>query len=162
SDTRADFAPSLALDADGQVVAVWERVRDAAFTSEDVADMAAAMEVAFAWRDAATGAWSVPDFLTNNAILDHSARLLTAPDGSVALTWLSSSGDLLATAAHPVTVHMATWSPATRAFTETPAPLVLPNLVTHSSAWSGTEAVLVGALDVDGDPLTTGDTVIAR
>ncbi|MDK2971360.1 MAG: hypothetical protein PWP23_1115 [Candidatus Sumerlaeota bacterium] len=162
-DTQADFAPALALDAQGQAVAVWERVRDAAFTSEDVADMAAQMEIAFAWRDGTTGTWSTPAFATNNTQLDYSPRLLTAPDGTVAATWLSSaSSELLATTTEPVSLHLAPWNPAAHTFAPVAAPLVLGNLLTHATAWDGTEAVAVATLDADGDPMTTGDAQVAR
>jgi antitoxin component YwqK of YwqJK toxin-antitoxin module len=163
NDTRGDFAPTLARDAAGRVVVVWERVRDEALASEEIEDMAARMEIAFAWRDAATGAWSAPTFLTSNAHLDYAPRLLTAPDGSLALTWLSqASSQLLASTTHPVRLHLASWDSSTQTFTPAATTLEFTNLVSHASAWDGAEASVIAILDEDGDPLTSDDTRVAR
>ncbi|MBX3729421.1 MAG: hypothetical protein KF858_09575 [Candidatus Sumerlaeia bacterium] len=163
NDTRGDFAPTLARDAAGQAVAVWERVRDEALASDEIEDMAAQMEIAFAWRDAATGAWSAPAFVTSNTHLDYAPRLLTAPDGSLALTWMSqASSELLASTTHPVRLHLASWDSSTRTFAPAPTTLEFTNLVSHASAWDGAEASVIAILDEDGDPITSDDTRVAR
>ena len=112
-DTRAEFAPQVAFDGNGDAIAVWERVSDPAFNQEDINAMAAQMEVVWSRWDRAAGTWSEPQGLTANNVLDH-APLLCGPaeDGSVLAVWTRNDANLLmGTNGVPDQVSTARWAP---------------------------------------------------
>jgi hypothetical protein len=70
SDTRAEFAPAVAFDGQGKVVAVWERVGDTDFAGADIGDMAAELEIVYAVYDPSTAVWTEPVELTRRYLPD--------------------------------------------------------------------------------------------
>lgn len=163
-DTRAEFSPVLAYDANGALIGVWERVRSENFTSSgdgaaDMAAMAADLEIVYAVRDPDTGQWSVPAPLTDNSYLDHEPLLSRAADGSVLLVWRSNTGSLLiGDAATPSRMHAAVWDPVTRTFSaSTDIGLDFVNALQFSMANDGNAAVVAHVQDGDGDLSTTAD-----
>lgn len=75
ANPRGQFAPQVVFDGAGNAVAVWEQIKDAAFTGTDLTATAAQMEIMTARWNPATQAWTVAVALTNNAVLDHGSRL---------------------------------------------------------------------------------------
>lgn len=87
-DARGEFSPVVAWDGNGDAIAVWQRIRDAAFADNDLTAMAAQMEIVWSRWDHLTGKWSEPGALTDNAVLD-TRPMLCGPmaDGDLLLTW---------------------------------------------------------------------------
>ncbi|MCD4718781.1 MAG: DUF1566 domain-containing protein [Desulfobacula sp.] len=110
-DTRAEFNPQLATDASGNTIAVWERVKVPDFSSDQLSDMAAQMEIVYSIYT--TGGWSGPISLTDNLYLDHSPQLRTMPNGSLFLFWESNNdNELISSAASPCQIHYTIWDGA--------------------------------------------------
>jgi hypothetical protein len=154
ADTRAEFAPQVRYDGNGDAVAVWERVAQTNFNQVDLSAMAAQMEIVWARWDRTTGQWSEPVGLTENGSLDH-APLLAGPlaDGSLLATWTANAQDLLmGTNGAPSQVLWARWNPSIRSWTA-PETLLgsVPNRLSQSLAAAGDRAVYVWTQDLDGD-----------
>jgi len=167
SDTRAEFAPTLAFDRNGKVLCAWERVKNEAFTGTgngitDMAAMAAEMEIAYAVYDPATGAWSTPSALTDNDYLDFKPMLQRGADGSLLLVWQSNSGNLTTGSdASPTRIQSALWDADARQFgTPVQSSEGFVNAFDFSLAYKGPNAVLAFAKDGDGDFSTTTDQEI--
>ncbi len=159
ADTRAEFAPQVAFDGNGDALAVWERVADADFNQLDLAAMAARMEIAWARWDRATGTWTVPQNLTANAVLDH-APLLCGPlaDGSVQAVWTRNDVNLLmGTNGAPSRVLQARWNPVAGSWSAEQTLLAaVTNRLSQSLACSTNYAVYGWTADADG--VITNDT----
>ncbi len=159
ADTRAEFAPQVAFDGNGDAIAVWERVADPDFDQENLDAMAARMEIAWARWDHATGTWTAPQNLTANAVLDH-APLLCGPlaDGGVMAVWTRSDANLLmGTNGAPDRVLQARWNPAAGAWSAEQTLLAaVTNRLSQSLACSTNYAVYGWTADADG--VLTNDT----
>lgn len=159
NDTRSEFAPSIAFDSTGKVVAVWERVKDESFNGPNLEDMMPLLEIVAARFDPATATWTPPVALTDNNYLDHSPLLRRGADGSLFLVWQSNpANDLIGSAQAPSRLHHTRWNAAAGAFEPfATAPDGLTNVVSLDLAFDGTEALIVYAQDLDGDPATPND-----
>ncbi|MFO1482445.1 MAG: CARDB domain-containing protein [Verrucomicrobiaceae bacterium] len=157
ADPRGQFAPRIVFDGVGRLVAVWEQMKDAAFTGTDLAAAAAQMEIMTAAWSPVTRAWSASAALTNNAFLDHSAHL-SGPltDGDLILTWIQNEGNLLTGAgvqgdATNSRVMTMRWDSATATWGA--AGTLVANLTSELSdslAASGNKAVYLWSKDGDG------------
>lgn len=161
-DTRGEFAPTIGFDANGRLVAAWERVRAADFATDDIAAFAAELEIVYASYDPATGTWSAPVALTDNAALDHSPEICRSLKGEILLTWQQNTGlELIGTADSPTTIFTAEWDDATRTFG---APAAVPNSFVEASgfacAFDGDDFLLAWSRDTDGNATTTDDLEI--
>jgi hypothetical protein len=157
-DSRNDYAPTLSFDSSGRLIAAWERVRPTNFTGETPDLLAPVLEVAYAVYNPGNGQWSAPQFLTDNSFLDHSPRLLSAPDGSLVLLWeRNEAGLLIGDESNPSTLHYAYWSNGN--FT-TPAtvPASLSNVLEYSAAYDGSAIRIVYEEDGDGSLGDNTDT----
>ncbi|MBN1381263.1 MAG: carboxypeptidase regulatory-like domain-containing protein [Deltaproteobacteria bacterium] len=160
NDTRAEFAPTVAYDADGKIVCVWQRVKNENFTSSDIADMAADLEIVYAVYDpaAASPAWTEPIALTDNGIMDYNPVLKRGTNGNLMLVWFSNAGNLLiGDSSSPTTIHYALWNGVDFGVTAT-LPATLENCFKFSLAYSGTEAMLAYMKDMDGVLVTPSGT----
>jgi len=161
SDTRAEFAPTIAYDANGKIVCVWQRVKNLDFPSSgSLADMAADMEIVYSVYNGT--AWSEPMALTDNAYMDYNPVLKRGANGNLMLVWFSNEGNLLVgNDTHPTTVHYALWNKTTASF-GTPAtlPQTFANCFKFSLAYSGTAATLAYMKDMDGNLTTANDQEI--
>jgi hypothetical protein len=157
SDTRAEFAPAIAFDGNGKVVAVWERVKEMDFNGPDIGDMAAELEIVYAAYNPATGVWTETVPVTSNLWLDHSPMLERSPNGDLLLVWQSNTGNLLiGTAAMPTQMNFAVWDgngfgPAAS------LPGTFENCLRFSLAAGSTGAMLAYTRDMDGDLETIED-----
>ena len=96
NDTVVDGNPQVAWDAAGNAVAVWSRMSEALPTTATWDEQTAKkLEIATATYNAATGVWSPPSLLTNNAALDMTPRLARGPGGELTAVWRQNSGGLL-------------------------------------------------------------------
>lgn len=164
ADTRAEFAPRVVFDGNGDAIAVCERVKDLAFTTVDIAAMAARMEIVWSRWDHTTGTWAEPVAMTDNEHLDH-MPLLCGPmaDGSLLVTWTENTESLLMGQGIEGTssndkVNWSQWNPASQTWTA-PQPLVasLPYRLSQSLSGTGSTAVYAWTRDMDGNLAVTGD-----
>lgn len=167
SDNRADFAPTIAHDASGRLVCVWQRVKNPAFAADGtLAEMAADMEIVYALGtyNGTTYVWSEPAALTDNGYMDYNPILRRSADNKLMLIWFSNEGNLLVgDDAYPTTAHYTLWNTSTLKF-GTPAtlPQTFADCFKFSLAYSGTEATLAYVKDMDGVFVTpAGATVPA-
>lgn len=158
ADTRAEFAPRVAFDGDGDAIAVWERVADTNFDG-DLPDMLGQMEVAWSRWDRATGIWTAPQTLTSNALPDH-APLLAGPadDGSVLAVWSRNAQNLLVgTNGAPDQVLWSQWSPASQSWSaEQTLVSAVSNRLSQALACS-TNGYAIYGYTVDPDGVQTND-----
>ncbi len=159
ADTRAEFAPQVAYDGNGDAIAMWERVADTNFDQVDLTAMAARMEIAWARWDHATGTWTVPQNLTINAVLDH-APLLCGPldDGSVQAVWTRNNANLLmGTNGAPDQVLQSRWNPVAGSWSAEQTLLAaVTNRLSQSLVCSTNYAAYGWCADADG--VLTNDT----
>jgi hypothetical protein len=160
ADTRAEFAPQVRYDGNGDALAVWERVADTNFHQFDLTAMAGQMEIVWARWDRTTGQWTVPQPLTANGSLDH-APLLAGPlaDGSLLATWTANTQNLLmGTNGAASEVVWSRWNATTLSWSA-PQTLIasLPYRLSQSLAAGGNHAVYVWTQDLDGDLDTLRD-----
>jgi len=160
TDTRAEFAPQVAFDGDGDAVALWERVKVPDFNTLDIYAMAKEMEIVSSRWDSISQIWSPPTPITDNNYLDHKP-LLCGPmaDGSVLAVWTENKGNLLMGDSNsPSMVLWSKWNSATHSWS---APqILLDHLVCRlSESLSGTsnKAVYAYTADLNGDVNTPAD-----
>jgi antitoxin component YwqK of YwqJK toxin-antitoxin module len=157
SDTRNDYAPAIAFAPDGKLVAVWERVRAQDYNSGNVEDLPPQLEIAWSIYDPAVTTWSAPAFLTDDAVMDFSPMLAEAPSGGLALCWLKSpGGQLIGTAAEPISVQTAVWQ-GSGFGPVTAHPHAFSNAFDLAFAYDGDRMKLAWIQDADGDLATAAD-----
>lgn len=158
ADTRGEFSPQVAFDGNGNAVAAWERIKDPNLNTTDVTALLSNVEIVWSRWDRATGTWSLPASLTNNAHLDHDPRLAgPLADGGVLLEWTANTqnrlvGDSSAGAASTDTVRWTKWDPNSQGWS-IPQTLVsnLTSRTSQSLAAGGTAAVYAWTTDADGN-----------
>jgi len=160
-DTRAEFNPQVAFDGNGNLIAVWERIKDSNFTSEDIKDMAAQMEIVYAVYSAATDNWSTPTELTNNVYLDHHPLLKQDASGDILLIWEENQGnELISNSISPSTINYSIWD-GTQWSPSSPALSNVSDAFKFDVAYWGNGAILVWTQDGDGDLSTLTDQDIS-
>jgi len=144
NDTRAEFGPAVAIDVTGQVVCVWQRVRDTAFASTNLEDMASQIDLVSAAFDPVANTWTPPQPVTDNTWLEHKPLLAAAPDGQVMLVWFSNTNNLLiGDSTAPDVAHAAWWNPTNRVFERVMTlPQALTNTMAPALAFDGQHATL--------------------
>ncbi len=156
-DSRAEFAPAIAFDQNGKIVAAWERVKSENFTGTTISEMAQELEIVYAVFDPVTAQWTTPVSLTDNSYLDHSPMLKRGADGSLLLMWQSNEGaELIGTSESPTRIHYTKWDGASFS-----APQMISesfqDCISFSAAYRGPGAVLTYSRDMDGDLSTEED-----
>ena len=159
-DTRSEFSPSVAIDANGKVVVAWLRVKDANFSGENLEDMVPLLEVVYASFDPQTSTWSAVTSLTDNDHFDNNPQLHTGLNGELLLSWEdNTSNALIGDATHPTGLHLATWDAGSRTFSGGASlPDGLVNVNQYDLAFDGSRALLAYVQDVDGDFDTLNDS----
>ncbi len=155
-DGTGDFGPKTAALADGTMLAVWANGRAALTNNASLDEALKGLEIAVGERHPATGAWTCHN-LTANAWLDNNPVLSAAPDGNAMVAWIRNR-DLNPTGspAEPNRILFAqrsggVWSD------EDYVAVNLGTLTYLDLAYNGTQAVIVFALDGDGDLSTRDD-----
>ena len=153
TNTQAEFSPQVAYDANGDAIAVWERVADPNFNQTNLTAMAAEMEIVWSKWNHISGKWSMPEALTANGYLDH-APLLCGPmsDGSVLATWTANTNNLLlGTNGAGSQVMWSQWSSAGQKWSAPQTLLAdLPNRLSQSLSGVSNLAVYAWSRDLDG------------
>ena len=157
SDTRAEFSPVCGFDTTGNIVCVWERVRDPGFATEDLTALAAELDIVFTTRGPRHYGFGDVETLTDNTVLDHNPMLAQGQGGELLLVWVRNNGnEFVGSSVSPDRLFYATWDGA--AFSP---PVQIPgtfaNTYEYSLAYDGSEARLAYAVDGDGDFGTVGD-----
>ncbi len=160
TNTQSEFAPRVAYDGNGDAVAVWERVADPNFQSEDVDAMAAQMEIVWAKWNHVNGQWSEPAPITSNLVLDHKPQLVgPLQGGKVLLTWIRNDWNLLVGTNNAGSQIMASeWDPLTISWS--PSQVIASNLtyqLSESLAGATNRAVYVWSRDLDGQVTNAND-----
>lgn len=157
SDTRNDYAPAIAFAADGKLVAVWERVRATDYNSGNIEDLPPQLEIAWSVYDPASASWSVPAFLTDDALMDFAPMLAESPAGEIALCWWKSpGGQLIGTAEQPLALHTALWQ-GNGFGPVTTHPHAFSNAFDLAFAYDGERLRAAWIQDADGDFATVAD-----
>lgn len=164
ADARGQFGPQVAFDGSGSAVAVFERIRDAEYAGIDPEELGAQMEVVWSRWDPETGAWSEPQPLTDNGVLDFSPQLAgPLANGDLLLTWRRNAANQRTGSGGPAAatrtqVLSARWSAEQRQWS---APLtVVDGLVgerSESLAAAAQKGVYLWSADADGDGSSSGD-----
>lgn len=164
NDARGQFSPHVEFDGTGNAVAVFERIKDGAFSGINLQEMAAQMEIVSCRWDAVTKTWSLPQALTDNAFLDFNPQL-SGPltDGDLLLTWNQSESNEIDGTGAPgagtnLRVMTRRWDSATHTWA-TEAVLV-PNLtgeLSESLAARGEKGVYAWSVDMDGNTDDSAD-----
>lgn len=117
-DVRGQFEPVVSFDGHGAAVAVWTRMRNAEFASEDLDAMAAQMEVVSAWWNPVAKTWSAPEALSDNTFLDHKPRLAgPLENGDLILAWRENAGNqLIGSEEQSTRIMMKRWNAAAGAW----------------------------------------------
>ena len=166
ADARGQIDAHVAFAGNGDAIAVWNRIKDAAFADTTGPEqMAPQLEIVSSRWSSATRAWGPVVALTNNSILD-SRPILSGPltDGDLMLSWVSNpSNELKGSGAPGAATNdqflVARWDTATSTWS---APTVVNPSVTNNRsvafAARGNKAAFVWIQDPDGDPDTSNDT----
>jgi hypothetical protein len=155
-DGTGDFAPQVAALSNGVLLAVWANERAALTNGASLTEALAGLEIAAGERDPVTGVWTCRN-LTSNSYLDHSPALSAAADGSAMVAWIRNrKQNPTGTPDEPNRILFA--QRVGGAWSEEDYVAVNLGTITYLDlAYNGTEAVLVFAMDEDGDLSTQGD-----
>lgn len=157
----AHFRPQVVYTANGDAIAVFERIKDPAYSGTDMNTFAGLMEIVWSRWNQTTLTWSAPQAITSNAILDFGPRLAgPLSDGSILALWReSASGELDATPTAPQRVMSARWTPGTGTWSA-PESLLGPSsgLLAVDISAAADKAVATWSVDADGDPATGNDS----
>jgi len=116
SDTYPDAKPQVVWRANGDALAVWERLDDPALPVSATLNLTQTRKMDLAWSvfDADTETWSAPAWLTRDAVASSQTPALSrAGDGSVWAAWRTNpQGHLSGDAQHPDRIYIARWDGA--------------------------------------------------
>ncbi len=163
-DLEYDAAPTVAFDATGAVLIVYQRSEAAIpATPGDLPAFADSVEIAWMRVDPVTGSVIDSGLLSVNNRLDFGPRLVRAGDpaagGALHLFWQQADGDAInGSAAQPASILHARWDAGAGGFepTETALSRLVDNFGWSPSVWND-ERMLIGLSgDIDGQ-LGTGD-----
>lgn len=155
-DGTADFAPQVAGQPDGALLAVWANVGSVLTNGATLDETLAGLEIAAGRRDPATGVWACQN-LTTNAFLDHSPALAAASNGNAMVAWIRNRyQNPTGTTNEPNELLVAHWDGSAWSG-EAAVATNLDSLTYLDLACKDAEAVLLFALDLDSDLSTQGD-----
>jgi hypothetical protein len=109
-DTLLDSQPVIGQDSTGRLIAVWTRLKEEVAENEPPEARMTKAEIAYAVYDEASGTWSAPVLLTDDALIDLNPQLVQGADGALYLVWLKSPDNVFPTDfANPVVPHTDIW-----------------------------------------------------
>lgn len=167
TDDLAEFAPALVTASDGRVVAIWQRVKNAALRLEDIATTSdlpkinREVEIIASIYSPASGTWSAPVALTDNAVFDHDAAVVALSNGRVIALWLRDPGnDSAGTPANPTQLVARVWN-GTEWSAESVVATGMFGVEGLSGSARGTSAAFALSRDKDGNLENDTDREIA-
>jgi len=164
-DSRAEYSPNIAFDKNGNIVAVWERIKNENLTADgELKDVMSAMtkemEIVYAVYYPNAGMWTQPVALTNNAYLDHKPVLKTGRNGELMLFWIGNQGnETMSSAQKPDKIACSVWTGAGFEKIET-VPQDFGACLKYSYAYDGRNIFIAYIKDTDGDFGTSEDEEI--
>ncbi|MCP4538864.1 MAG: hypothetical protein GY832_17150, partial [Chloroflexi bacterium] len=112
-DNLLDFSPQVAFDAEGDAVAIWERINTAHISPTLNITFVRSLEIASAQWLSDTQSWTNVVTLTqaSQGLMDTAPQLVRGQaDGTLLSTWRTSDGyELVGTITHPLTITYALW-----------------------------------------------------
>lgn len=155
-DGTGDFAPQGVSLPDGTLLVAWANGRAALTNGASLDEALAGLEIATGERDPATGVWTCRN-LTANGWLDHSPALAAATDGSAMVAWIRNRNqNPTGTPDEPNRILFS--QRVGGAWSEEDYVAVNLGTITYLDlAYNGTQAVVVFAMDEDGDLSTRDD-----
>jgi hypothetical protein len=156
-DTALDSQPRVAVDANGNLIAVWTRLEDVDPDPDPNLRLPKG-EIAYAVYNDQTGSWSAPVLLTQDDRLDAMPQLVRGADGQLYLVWLKSPDNVLPTdLSRPSLPHtdiwLARWDGT--AFVEAQRAIERADTMEVALAVSSRGVpMLVWSRDADGNPST--------
>ncbi len=161
-DSRAEYSPNIAFDRNGDIVAVWERIKNENLTADgDLEDVMSAMtkemEIVYAVYSPNSGIWTPPVALTDNAYIDHKPVLKTGRNGELMLFWISNQGnEMMSSAQKPDKINYSVWTGAGFEKIGT-VPQDFGACLKYSYAYDGRNIFIAYIKDTDGDFGTSED-----
>jgi probable HAF family extracellular repeat protein len=156
-DTALDSQPRVAVDANGNLIAVWTRMEDVDPTPDPNLRLPKG-EIAYAVYNAQTGAWSAPVLLTQDDRLDALPQLVRGADGQLYLVWLKSPDNVFPTdLTRPSLPHTDIWLARWDGTAFVEARRAIPRADTLEAALAVSSRgvpILVWSRDADGNPST--------
>jgi hypothetical protein len=156
-DTALDSQPRVAVDANGNLIAVWTRMENVDPDPDPNLRLPKG-EIAYAVYNDQTGSWSAPVLLTQDDRLDAMPQLVRGADGQLYLVWLKSPDNVLPTdLSRPSLPHtdiwLARWDGT--AFVEAQRAIERADTMEAALAVSSRGVpILVWSRDADGNPST--------
>lgn len=89
-NSRPDFQPAAAIDADAKELAVWVQAPQPTGDETDPRDVLPGFDIVYAVYDAGTQAWSAVASITNNNHVDMLPWIERLPDGALRACWIAS------------------------------------------------------------------------
>jgi len=161
-DTRAEFFPTAGLDTDGDVVAVWSRIKDSSYsqrveTLNDLQEFNTRMELVTSVFDPRSKSWSAITPLTNDSRFDGNEKI-AGSGSSLLLTWLSNAtGLFVSTPNSPSNLEYAWWNGSSWSNPKTVASSLV-GVGRYAVAAENGHAFII--LERDSNLSTDGDTVL--
>jgi hypothetical protein len=156
-DTALDSQPRVAVDANGNLIAVWTRMENVDPDPDPNLRLPKG-EIAYAVYNAQTGSWSAPVLLTQDDRLDAMPQLVRGADGQLYLVWLKSPDNVLPTdLSRPSLPHTDIWVARWdgTAFVEAQRAIERADTMEAALAVSSRGVpILVWSRDADGNPST--------
>jgi antitoxin component YwqK of YwqJK toxin-antitoxin module len=160
TNTRAEFSPNIAFDRSGNLIAVWERVKNENLTdtgADILSSMAKEMEIVYAVYHPINGTWTEPTALTDNTHIDHKPVLKTGRNGEVMVMWIGNAGnEMIGTAAYPDKLYYAFWDGVSFGPVQT-VPQDFADCMKYTTAFDGRNMFIAYIKDKDGNLATPED-----
>ncbi|MFM9957651.1 MAG: CARDB domain-containing protein [Phycisphaerales bacterium] len=168
NDGTADGKPRLARLSNGNVLCVWQDVReviaepvnplDPAQVEAKYAEYKSKTEISTALFTASTRTWGASQRLTDNLVMDHSPRVSAATDGTAAACWTSNpTGHEIGSLAEPSSISASIYSGGTWGAPGVVAAGVPSVFRTDLAHATSARTMVVYSGDTDADVLTDAD-----
>ncbi|MCP4538623.1 MAG: hypothetical protein GY832_15930, partial [Chloroflexi bacterium] len=160
-DNLLDFSPQVAFDAEGDAVAVWERINTVHISPTLNITFVRSLEIASAQWLSDTQSWTNVVTLTqaSQGLMDTVPQLVRGQaDGTLLSTWRTSDGyELVGTITHPLTITYALWDGDNWSTPAAALSGLTGTIDVNVAIYSATQAALVLAQDTDGDEISQSD-----
>ncbi len=157
NDSLQDFYANVAVDQNGQIVAVWQRNKNQQAADAQLnAAYTNGFEIATSvWNGSS---WSQPALLTDDNAFDLDPTLVRGTDGQLLAVWRkNSAGELLSDAANPDQLMFALWNGSSWSQPAAIIDSVVGMLGLAPARHNDTTMSLVYSQDMDGDYSTSED-----
>ncbi len=161
-DGTADMNPRAISIPGGNAACIWQDADMALPDSDDFDTFNSHIEISASSFDAASGTWSAPSRLTDNATLDHSPNLSAAGSDDMMAVWVNNEfNDYFGSVSMPNTLMWShyngtTWSAAASIASG------VGTILGTAMEYDGSNATFVYCVDMDDNLDTSTDTELWR